>query len=606
MANFLVIVTQDPRLRAEVMDRAGHGIAPVTGLAIDSIDAQGCATLWAAHPTAPVTRHTADGGFALCFGEPRDDAGDAPKTASDLDRIWWRENPTASFDGFFAGIVWHPTRGLIVGTDIMGIFPVYHCQLGDTLLVSSSPAMLRTHPRFEARIDNEGLAGILLTQGIVGHRTMLQSVSRLLPGRSLRYSAQGQLSQPMSFALEPNDSRFHMPVRKQLDLIYDVLDAATNRPINKQLPHLILLSGGRDSRMVAGLAHRHGLTANALSLGVADDLEVQFARMVADELRWPHHFTEVATPDRLPASVQTCMTYEMLAGGMDSPNSWALVDNIRSLGQRVLTGLTLDSLIGGSHMMWLYDEQAGTFDLSQYRNMVLKYGIPAGEVANLFHQHDGHAIVQGIIASLDQWLDSYPGHLAQKSVCFDLHHRQRLHVGSWMWQLSFAAWPMTPGLDRNLVRTCLSLPPNLLMNRYAQEEIMIRRMPALAEIPIDRNSQDMWPLKVPFRDELRKRMAQRFKPLARWIRPRPPQGTSRWQRVYNFDNDAWRAVRHVAEPYRAALGDVLDRSTIDRLMPAPNESLNAANVFTGGAGRRMLLALMLYAGAQGRQAPPSR
>lgn len=597
MANFLVVVEQDDAHRAAIIERARATIAPLPDLKLDHIDLPGCAILWAANRAAPVTRQTVDGCAAVCFGEPRDDQNDSPLTAGDLDRIWWHEDAVAAFDGFFAAVAWHPQRGLIVGTDILGIFPVYHWRQGNTLLVSSSPAMMHAHPQFTATIDYEGLAAILLTQGILGSRTMLANVSRLLPGRSLNYTPGGEVTEPVSFAMQPDDRYFDTPASRQIDLMHDALDQATNRQVNAQLDHLILLSGGRDSRMVAGFAQRAGLVANALSLGDQPDLEVQFARQVADELHWPHHFTDVVTADRLPGAVQRCMRYEYLAGGMDSPNGWELHRHVQALGQRTLTGLALDPIIGGTHMAWGYDEQTGRVSLTRYRDMLLKYGISATDVRAMLRQHDGAAIVDRIIGKIDNQLNSYSGADALKTVCYDMHHRQRLHVGAWLWQLSFAAWPLTPALDRNLVRTCLSIAPCVLMNRFAQEQILIRRLPDLADIPVDRNSENTAPLRVSFRTEFRQRLARRLGPLGRYVAPKAPQGTSRWKRTYDFDGDAWRAARRLAEPHRDALGELLDRATLDRLLPPPEQSINAANVFTGGAGRRMLLALMLFAGS---------
>lgn len=519
MANFLLLVDRDPQRRLYVMERARARVAPLDDLTIDHAEAGDCSVLWAANRSAPITQHVDPGGLTVCFGEPRGDDSDTPLTAADLARIWWNEHATATFDGYFAGVSWHPTRGLIAGTDILGTFPVYHWRCADTLLVASSIEMMHAHPQFTASIDFEGLAGILLTQGIVAGRTMLQGVRRLLPGRSLRYVPGGDVREPIAFALEPDDRYFDIPVRKQLDLLFDVPDAATNRPINPQLNHGMLLSGGMDSRMIAGCAHRHGVMANSLSLGDVDDLEVQFARQVAAELRWPHRHTEVVSAQRLPVAVLRCMRYEMLAGGMDSPNGWEMRKDIESLGQRTLSGLLLDASIGGSHIAWGYDELTGRISQGRFRDMLLRYGLPANDVRELLRQHDGGAMVDHVIAQLDATLRSYPGADGHKLMCFDLHHRQRLHVGAWLWQLSFAAWPVCPSLDRALVRTCLSIPPNVLMNRYAQEQILIRHLPNLAEIPLDRNSDNTAPLITPFRAQLRHRLARRLRPLSRWIAP---------------------------------------------------------------------------------------
>jgi hypothetical protein len=69
----------------------------------------------------------------------------------------------------------------------------------------------------------------------------------------------------------------------------------------------------------------------------------------------------------------------------------------------------------------------------------------------------------------------------------------------------------------------------------------------------------------------------------------------RYRRQYDFDGPGWRAIRGAAEPYREQVGAWLNRDALDELLPKPEVSLNLANPFAGGSGRRALLGLMLWA-----------
>ena len=88
----------------------------------------------------------------------------------------------------------------------------------------------------------------------------------------------------------------------------------------------------------------------------------------------------------------------------------------------------------------------------------------------------------------------YSGLAAQKAWLFDLHHRQRLHVGAASWRLSFGAWPTMPYADAELLHVMAGMAPPAFAERCAQNNMLSEKFPQLAALPLDRGGPDTRPV----------------------------------------------------------------------------------------------------------------
>lgn len=133
------------------------------------------------------------------------------------------------------------------------------------------------------------IAGILLTMHATGNRTTWQDVKRLPPGHLLRWRKGEGVSLSDVNSLKAHDSYFGGSPSHCQNLIQNSFNEAVQR-LDKLGETSVLLSGGLDSRLVAGCLRWHArYKVPVVTLGESTDYEMQCARRVAASLGWPMH-----------------------------------------------------------------------------------------------------------------------------------------------------------------------------------------------------------------------------------------------------------------------------------------------------------------------------
>jgi asparagine synthase (glutamine-hydrolysing) len=158
--------------------------------------------------------------------------------------------------------------------------------------------------------------------------------------------------------------------------------------------------------------------------------------------------------------------------------------------------------------------------------------------------------------------------------------------------MSFSSWPATNALDLDVLRTCLALPGKWMIGRQAQKELVIRRFPDLAALPLDRNSFDASPLVGGGNRRLASltgRIRRKMKALTGW--------ESRYYfRAYDLDARQWKAIRTRAEPHRDLVGSIFRRDALRELLPAPRSPVKYMSDRIGHSGPlKLLVGLMMLA-----------
>jgi len=129
MANFIIIVDRNPERRIEFIDTVKPLVPPFTGLAANSCMTGDFASLWAAHPEAPISSCNNDNGVAVVWGHAIAHDSTELMNADSIQQQWQpqkSDDAYPTFDGFYAAVVYDPKQGLIIGTDLLGFFPLYY------------------------------------------------------------------------------------------------------------------------------------------------------------------------------------------------------------------------------------------------------------------------------------------------------------------------------------------------------------------------------------------------------------------------------------------------------------------------------------------------
>lgn len=596
MANFVVVVDPRPDRRTAFCADAARRIAPLPGLTVGSCGSAGFAALWAAGARAPIASESDERGAAVIWGDALDDEGSrvAPGTL----RAAWAgaDAKLPAFDGYHAAVVYDAERGLTLGSDLIGMFPVYWWASGEVLLAGSSPELLRLHPCFSSSVDIEGLAAMLLTMYSVDGRTLLTGVRRLAPGHLLRAGPGLQPREVENYRLPTSDRYHEMPFSSQAELLHEVLVDAVRRHLPRDEPCALSLSGGRDSRLVAGLLEQQGNEVTAVTFGERGDMEMRCARGVARATGFAHR-TLPLDVDSNGRCAELHATWFHCTTGFGALAHWGSAARMDDLPPRLATGYVMDPIVGGTHISWAYDKVNRRMSFDSFFARVNAHGVAEETLRTLFAGRGANELVDTAKATVRRNYDAYSDIESQRAWCFDIHHRQRFHVGNPPWFFSFATWPVQPAVDRRVLEVAGGLPLATLAERRAQDEVIKRFFPRLAELPLDRNSYNTEPLSPRVRYLVGRYVAERLSPLAKVATRSKRDGGERrfYYRIFDFNSPGWQAIRRLAEPHRDKLDGLMDRDRLDEYLPPPGVKLEVKNGIVDSSGRKMLVGLMLWA-----------
>jgi asparagine synthase (glutamine-hydrolysing) len=217
----------------------------------------------------------------------------------------------------------------------------------------------------------------------------------------------------------------------------EALQATWERALLQQLGGAdsagLLLSGGRDSRELAGFLHRNGIPTVALTLGDSRDIEARCASAVASHLGMPHRVRPVGE-DNHPWCARQQVRWEHLSTGFGTMHMWDAIPWVRELPDRLVTGYLRGFGENKIH--------SGIFDsFLAWQN---RRGLPAATIRGLFRAPDAGKIVE---ARLDELRATYMGGGPDPDTQrhrFIMGLRGRFHSGAIPWRLSFGSWPVVP------------------------------------------------------------------------------------------------------------------------------------------------------------------
>jgi asparagine synthase (glutamine-hydrolysing) len=591
MANFIVIVDPDEGRRL-AFERAVQPRLPIVpGLTPGRLACGNVAALWAATEGAPVsTSHTAQSA-ALILGDARDDRTAARIDGAALASRWSHEaEASAPLDGYHAALSWdQATLTLRLGADLLGLYPVYYADLGEVLLAGSSPELFRCHARFRFDVDPLALAGILLNMHLLQGRTLCNASRRLAAGHLLHWTATRGAREVEQYRVRPSRRFYDLPFSAQTPLLAAAMEESVRRHAPPGRPYSLMLSGGRDSRLLAGCLRKQQLEVSALSLGCDQDLDVRCAKAVARALHMQHRVREVEAGSYLAYALRQA-TWEHSAQGFNTVMGWGVPPLLGGMPRAIVNGYLGDAIFGGSHIEWARVIGASTMSFDAFFRQVNAYGIGPDLLRRLARTRALQDSVGQAIEDMRSTYAAYSDLESERAWCFDLYHRQRYYIGGEVWRLSFGAWPVNPYVDRRLIEVCGGMPASTLGERRGQDAVLCRYFPRLAQLPLDRNSFDATPLhpRLPalIASSIRRRIGHRL----------PHRERRRYYRLWTINGPGWRAVRREAEKYRPLAHEWFDPATLASLLPGPEADIEAKDGIIDTSGLKSVLGFMLWLG----------
>lgn len=225
---------------------------------------------------------------------------------------WGLQRTLTRCEGPFALALWDRHAGrLTLAVDRFGQRPLYYGWCGEDFVFATEMKAVRTHPRFESRIDIGALSQLLRLDYIPAPQTIHQGIAKLAPGHWLTLeqpgagnAVHGAASLPDAVPYWRADSLMaqavalreeHPPLEQALDAVEAALGKAIESAGMGSHPTL-LLSGGVDSSLLAALMQaRHSQPLDGVTITFAhpDHDESYWATAVARHLRLRHHSVRI-------------------------------------------------------------------------------------------------------------------------------------------------------------------------------------------------------------------------------------------------------------------------------------------------------------------------
>lgn len=579
MANFFGVFGGTEAQREAAVRRVGD-LAPLPGLR-DGCFAHGALTVrWSIGQGAPLHAGARGDDAVVCFGDAWRPGEDTPALGV---RGWLAPLADTGCDGYYACLRATDDGALHVEADHLGLFPVFFVCHGALTAVAASQESLVRFLGDDARLDPVDAAGTLLLCMGFGDRTPWAGIRRLRPGHRLRVGPDGDLREtPISPTVIPRADRTDfLPDDEAESRLCDALHRAVARQTARR-PFRLLLSGGIDSRILAGICRNLGQAPLTLTLGRPSDLEMVCARNVARHQGWRQRAHE-ASPDRRVAFARTEARWGHLDAGAGHLG-WEIADGLAGGEAPVLNGVGLDGVIYGLEL---------DADASFERVFPLVWdlrGVPSHLLEKLLRPGPWRdALPEAIARFHTYWRAAGPDDGSRTFVAH-LQHRHRTQIGRMLWQFSFRGWPLVPHLDRDVLRAADLLLPASLDDGRVRAALLRHRWPDLARLPIDSNRNRTDPL-IPTRPLWQEAAIGKV----RTVQSLLGHERRRYVRTLDLHGDGWRAIRAQGQTDPRPWDAWIDPRVAADLMAPPRRPQHLCDTVVGHAPGRNVAHLLLWA-----------
>lgn len=343
------------------------------------------------------------------------------------------------------------------------------------------------------QIDPAGLASMLSFGYHLGNLTILKGVRCLINARILEYQAVNDHLKIDRYWNYPYGEIEPLKCTEEelAEALHGHLATALKRQLRGVDKILLPISGGLDSRTLAGLLHQSNFSGEILaySFGQRSSRDVRYGRAIARKLGYRH--ITIPTPSNFLTSYQDDSAWR-LDGEWTSELAWARQSHTHPAlgnfkGFVALSGLYGDPVHGDD--TFGYRRRAGDDPLSllELRKAFLycatEYQLPE-EAVRLFQSEFAEEAEQTLNTIIDDTLAplmTLCPYIALLRTEFE--HRQRRHTAIVAQSLEQDIKAITPFLDREFVDFTLRIPFPLFHGKVLYKQMIRHHLKDVASIP---------------------------------------------------------------------------------------------------------------------------
>jgi asparagine synthase (glutamine-hydrolysing) len=197
-------------------------------------------------------------------------------------------------NGTFVLVIHDLRKGrIVIANDRHGMLPLYYTKNGERFIFASEVKAILSDATFKKEINDDAVADFFAFGKIFGNKTLFKRI-RVMPPASIMIWSKGKIYKRKYWEL-----RFVDECRPDLDEEYysdhlaGLLKKAVDRRTKDRFRLGVFLSGGMDSRTVAGAIDRKYYPVNTFTYGIREGDEARIAERIAGKLGTKHEFVEL-------------------------------------------------------------------------------------------------------------------------------------------------------------------------------------------------------------------------------------------------------------------------------------------------------------------------
>ncbi len=181
---------------------------------------------------------------------------------------------------------------LVIANDRYGLRTLYYFQHKDIFLFASEMKSILTFPQVEREIDLQGMAEFFGLNFIMQDRTLFKEIKVLRPA-SILIHRDGRLQIRSYWNLNLREDNKRFDEKASLERAHILVKQAMQRQLKDDVPKVLSLSGGLDSRTLLGAAVQLGFKIPSFTFGTTDCPDQKLAKAAADSLGTENRFFEL-------------------------------------------------------------------------------------------------------------------------------------------------------------------------------------------------------------------------------------------------------------------------------------------------------------------------
>lgn len=201
-------------------------------------------------------------------------------------------------NGSFILALWNFKENILtIANDRYGLRPLYYFWKNRLFIFASEMKSILTFSEVKKEIDIIGMAQFFSFNFVMEDRTLFEQIKVLSPATILRFQ-NGILKKESYWTLNPKEDNKRFKKAEALDRAHFLVKQAVARQIKDNLPKILSLSGGLDSRTILGAISQLGYQIPTFTFGITDYPDQKIAKVCADGLGMENHFFKLS-PDFL-------------------------------------------------------------------------------------------------------------------------------------------------------------------------------------------------------------------------------------------------------------------------------------------------------------------